>query len=275
MKGEDSLQSDEIKSNQLKEITKGIAQEIKLPIASIISSSNLLRKRLERHITEEDQVYFNLISKNSNQILRYVEHTINYVLLSNGEKEAIFKKGDICDFILGLCISAEKFALSKKAMLTVNIPNEPIYIAFNLDLLSCAILNLLSNGIKYANDENSVNVSLRDEKDFVYIEVSDNGIGIQIEHLENIFTPYNSHNYSNEYSTGRGLGLYLVKSIAELHQGKVKIESEYGKGTTATIKLPKNLEENTVYTIGNIIKQNEIDYSRELNTIISVELSDI
>lgn len=265
----------EEKKSDLLGITNGIAHEIKLPIASIISSNNLLRKRLERYITKEDEVYFNLITKNSNHILRYVDHTINYLMLTNGQKEAIFKKENICDFILGLCISVEHYALSKNALLSVNIPSEPIFMAFNLNLLSSAILNLLSNAIKYANNETSIKVSLRDDEDFVYIEVSDNGIGIQKEHLEKIFIPFYAHNYSNDISTGRGLGLYLVKSIAELHQGKVTVESEYGNGTTATIKLPKNLKEDTTYALDNVIKQNKLDYSKELKTIINIELSDI
>jgi len=266
----------EEKSSILKDITKGIAYEIKLPIVSIISSSNLLKKKIDKYITQEEQVYFNLIIKNSYQVLRYVEHTTNYLMLNEEQKEPIFKKENICDYILGLCISSEIFALSKKVMLSVNVPSEPIIMAFNFELLSSAILNLLSNAIKHSKKENSIKVSIINEKDFVYIEVSDNGIGIKKEELDKIFLPYYTNSsYSKEYSGGRGLGLFLVKGIAEMHKGKVEIKSEYGKGTSAIIKIPKNLKENTNHSIGNIIKQNELDFSRELKTIVNIELSDI
>jgi signal transduction histidine kinase len=105
------------------------------------------------------------------------------------------------------------------------------------------LLNLLSNAIKFTPEGGKITVSAGPlDSGGVYLAVTDTGIGIAKDDLEAVLKPFNQG--SNPHSTvqpGTGLGLPIVSSLAEMHGGRFRIESEPGIGTTATIELPKRL----------------------------------
>ena len=103
------------------------------------------------------------------------------------------------------------------------------------------INNIMDNAIKYRNAERPLHLMLRtwNEDRHVYISISDNGMGIKRENIKKIFDKfYRIHTGNRHDIKGFGLGLAYVRNVVTLHQGEVNVESEYGKGTTFTIKLP-------------------------------------
>ncbi len=256
-------------------IINGLAHELKLPMATILSSANLIKKRLEMHIKEEDRVYFELIDKSCNQVLRYAEHSISSLMFANDKKDIPFISENICDFLGGLCDGLEHYMKMNSVSFVVNIPSTPIVLPFNREYLSRAVLNLLSNSMKYTKEHNEIVFTLKENDNYVIIEVMDKGIGIREEHLEKIFDPYYTVNYGSRTSAGNGLGLFIVKSIATIHNGTVEVESEYGKGTKMTFGFPKNLKESNELFIGSRIPNGKYEYSKDLKMLIDVELSSI
>lgn len=106
----------------------------------------------------------------------------------------------------------------------------------NIQLLKTAISNLMENGCKYS-DDHWVQVRLESEKNGLRLIFSDNGIGIPPTDLPQIFEPF--YRASNTGSSrGHGIGLSIVKRVIEVHKGKIKVESELGKGTRFTVFLP-------------------------------------
>jgi signal transduction histidine kinase len=109
------------------------------------------------------------------------------------------------------------------------------------DALEQAILNLLSNAMKYSGDSRVIALTLRSEKDSAVIEVVDQGIGIAPEERKRIFeTFYRVSSSENSAISGTGLGLALVAHTAEAHGGGVEVESTPGKGSTFSIRIPFN-----------------------------------
>jgi signal transduction histidine kinase len=107
------------------------------------------------------------------------------------------------------------------------------------DALEQAILNLLSNAMKYSGNSRLIALKLRSEKDSALIEVVDHGIGIASEEQERIFeTFYRVESPENCAISGAGLGLALIAHIAEAHGGGVEVASALGKGSTFSIRLP-------------------------------------
>lgn len=107
--------------------------------------------------------------------------------------------------------------------------------------LTNAITNIIDNAIKYKQPDTALNISIRSWNDAgsILVSIKDNGIGIKKEHLKKIFDKfYRVHTGNRHDIKGFGLGLSYVKTIAMLHNGDVAVESEYGKGTTFTLKLP-------------------------------------
>jgi two-component system phosphate regulon sensor histidine kinase PhoR len=107
------------------------------------------------------------------------------------------------------------------------------------DSLSQVLANLLDNAVKYSGDSRKIQVRLSSEDEHAVITVSDSGIGIRGEELERIFDRfYRCGDELTRTVRGTGLGLSLVKEIVEAHKGSVHVESEPGKGSTFSIRLP-------------------------------------
>lgn len=110
-----------------------------------------------------------------------------------------------------------------------------------LDARKCKqiLLNLLSNAIKFTPEGGTVSVSARRREGALELAVSDTGIGIDAEDQRRLFTPFQQVDGDlNRRYEGTGLGLVMVKRLAELHGGSVRLESEVGKGSTFTVTLP-------------------------------------
>ncbi len=115
----------------------------------------------------------------------------------------------------------------------------PLYpIEFDINLMKRVFANLVENAIKYSGEGSEVVVKTWDDEQWVYITISDNGVGIPPEDLEYIFEKfYRVKNDASHSIKGTGLGLYLVKYFVELHGGTIEANSVVGNGTTFKIKL--------------------------------------
>lgn len=115
-----------------------------------------------------------------------------------------------------------------------------VKIYMDKDKLKQIISNLLLNSIQYLNNEGTVLISLRKEKENILIKVSDNGIGISKKDLPHIFDRfYRVDESRNKNTGGTGLGLSIVKSIVEIHNGNIKVKSQQNQGTEFVISLPQ------------------------------------
>ena len=108
--------------------------------------------------------------------------------------------------------------------------------------LSRVFMNLLSNAIKYTPDKGTIRVQFRKDNGTILASVSDTGHGIKSEELPKLFQEfYRATDPINQEIRGTGLGLALVKRIVEAHGGEISVASEYGKGTTFTVRLPESI----------------------------------
>ena len=109
------------------------------------------------------------------------------------------------------------------------------------DVMLQVVLNLIDNAYKYSGEEKLIKVNVRGEADGVRLEVVDRGIGIPRDKIEKIFERfYRADREDVRNIKGSGVGLSLVKSIVDAHDGKIAVESEMGKGSKFIILLPKN-----------------------------------
>ncbi|MED3563548.1 ATP-binding protein, partial [Bacillus xiapuensis] len=110
----------------------------------------------------------------------------------------------------------------------------------DVSLLYSVWENLLTNAIKYNYENGNIEIDLNDSGSFVEVTVKDSGIGLEQEQLQRIFDRFYRADTSRTRSVeGTGLGLSIVKSIVDLHHGKIVAESQKGKGTSIKVILPK------------------------------------
>jgi len=124
----------------------------------------------------------------------------------------------------------------------LDVSHEMSAIYVDKDLLRIAINNLLTNAIKYNKTDGKVILKAREYDDVIEISVQDTGIGIKEDEIPRVFDKfYRSDDEQIRAQTGHGLGLSLVQQIVYIHHGKIKVDSEFGKGTTFSIQLDKDV----------------------------------
>jgi len=115
-------------------------------------------------------------------------------------------------------------------------------VAFDREMMRKVIANLLSNALKFTDEDGIVTISISPGSDTLNLSISDNGPGIPADNLESIFTRFSRIEDANRNRhTGTGIGLSLVKEFTEAHEGTISVRSEVGIGTTFTVRLPLHL----------------------------------
>lgn len=131
--------------------------------------------------------------------------------------------------------------LSPDTIVTIDKKQDHLMAHADPDLLELALMNLLENGVKYSQPPAHLTIRLKERKQDVIISVEDQGIGIPSDDLPHIFDRFYTVSKARSRKLGgAGLGLSIVKTIVEKHEGTISVASELGKGTTFTITLPKS-----------------------------------
>ena len=151
-----------------------------------------------------------------------------------------FKEGDINlfmrDFVDDYRLDLEKNGIK----LETDIPTDEVIVRMDYEKMSRVFSNLIDNAVKYRSEDNpTLSVSTMCSDGGVYVNISDNGIGIDENELKNVFDGFYRVDSSRSIK-GSGLGLGIAKQIVEKHGGKIWLKSDgLGKGTTAVVFLPK------------------------------------
>lgn len=145
---------------------------------------------------------------------------------------------------LQLCISAHIHQIrEKKQKISFKKLRNKIYVMADQNVLNMALDNLISNASKYSPEKSRISILTRQNKSYVYIDITDNGIGIAKKDLVSLFQKFSRLNDpASKTVGGSGLGLYMAKYVVELHGGKITVRSKHGVGTTFTIKLPISVQ---------------------------------
>lgn len=218
---------------------QNLSHEIKTPITAINSAIELIEenknsdKTLNKECFNIIQFQVNAINSLVNDILSLAELTVEKT-----DEHKNFK-----NFILNDAIK-EVINYTPANGIKINFKqNKNISLYGDYELIKRAVTNLLVNAIKYSKSD-VVEFIITQEDKTVKIQVKDYGIGIAEEHLPFIFERfYRIDKARSRKNGGTGLGLAITKNIIELHNGKISVDSELGKGTTFTITLP--LDEKT------------------------------
>jgi signal transduction histidine kinase len=136
--------------------------------------------------------------------------------------------------------------LHRDILSTVNIRAElgpePVWIEGDAKLLFQAVSNVISNAIKYSGPHELIEITVDIKQDVVSVIIADQGIGISEDDRQRLFERYYRGGNTSGI-TGTGIGLFLVKTVVDLHRGNVEVRSEIGRGSVFTITLPRTFEE--------------------------------
>lgn len=234
-----------------------ISHELRTPLNIILSSLQLLKLYTDNNQIYSKDIefpkYLQAMKQNCYRLLRLINNVIDISKFDSGHMNPIFKRQDIVSVIEDTALSTVDYMKNNDIDFYFDTNTEEKYMCFDKDKVERILLNLLSNAVKFSNPLSTISVQLIDNGDSVSIIVKDTGIGMNKETLKTIFDKFTQADKSlSRCHEGSGMGLYLVKSLVEIHKGTITAESEYGKGSTFTVTLPANLEESPAKDTINI-----------------------
>lgn len=240
-----NLQQNLIKNQNKLEKTKNkidligkLSHEFKTPLNLIFSAVQMIN--LNNKDKEDDiSKYTDIITQNGYRMLRLINNLIDMVKMDVDSFTLELKNVDIVDILNKITDSVKSYIDNKNRDIKFSSDYDRKIIKCDPVNIERIILNLLSNAVKFTEKGDEIILSLTKENDMIKISVKDNGIGIENNKLKYIFDEFKQIDESmTRNSEGSGLGLSIVKSLVELHDGEITVKSREKKGSEFIIFLP-------------------------------------
>ncbi len=216
-----------------KRMTTDIAHELRTPLAAIQSHIEAFLDG----VWEPNDEKLSVIHGEIIRLTKLINELSELSIVEDDEINLKLSNVDISSTLNNIIESYEPMFLDKNINIDKNIQNDVNFMG-DIDYLKRIFVNILSNAIKYTNENGSVSVSLEQIKDKIRIIVKDTGIGIPKEDLKYIFERfYRSDLSRNRQTGGTGIGLTITKALIEAHGGTIKIDSEVGRGTNVIVEF--------------------------------------
>ncbi|WP_448267378.1 ATP-binding protein [Nostoc sp. DSM 114159] len=220
---------------------RNINHDLRTPLNSIMGITEALKEQVYGPVNEEQRQSLNMLESSSKNLLELINQILEFTDTESSKIElqlATTSIQEICDF----CLSFVKhLAFQKNIRLTAQIPEELEPIQVDERRIRQVFINLLTNAIKFTKEGGEVWIEVQPSStnEYIFISVVDTGIGMLSDDLFKLFQPFvQVETVPDRSSSGTGLGLVMVQKIVELHGGTVHAESQLGKGSRFTVKLP-------------------------------------
>jgi signal transduction histidine kinase len=215
-----------------------VSHELRTPLALIrLYAETLELGRLTAQ--EKYQEYFRIIREESERLSALINNILDFSRIEAGRKEYDFKQTDLAELVRNT-LDSYRFQIEQNGFaFEENIASDIPPVNVDREAIARSLLNLVNNALKYSKDQKFIGVSLYRSNGSVKLEVRDRGIGIAPAEQDKIFEKFYRCGDPLVHNTkGSGLGLSLVKHIAQAHGGNVFVESAPERGSKFTIALP-------------------------------------
>jgi signal transduction histidine kinase len=220
------------------QFVSSVSHELKTPLTSIRMFAETLRLGRSKDRAMQDE-YLDTIVNESRRLTRLLNDVLDFSKIEKGKRVYKMEPASLPEIIRTAARTMEYPLSQQDFKLHVRIEDEMPDIRVDGDAIEQALLNLLSNAMKYSGDSRDIELKLEKKEDQAVIHVADRGIGIDPQEQKKIFNKfYRVPSAENERTAGTGLGLSLVAHIVEAHGGRLKIESTKGQGSVFSIYLP-------------------------------------
>jgi signal transduction histidine kinase len=220
------------------QFVSSVSHELRTPLTAIQMFAETLREgRIEQEKAREE--YLDTIVSESERLTRLVDNVLDFSRIERGRKNYRFRLTSLGAVVRAAGRAVQYPLASQGFRLNTEVEEDVSLARADPDALEQAVLNLLTNALKYSGDSREIGLRLRRTDDGAEIQVVDRGIGIPAEEQTRIFDKfYRSPTRENELLPGTGLGLTLVEHVARAHGGTVTVESRPGEGSTFSIRVP-------------------------------------
>jgi len=215
-----------------------VSHEFKSPLTSIRQLAEMLQSG---RVPSEDrrQKYYDVLLEQSERLSLLTDNILSLAKIEEGRAEFAFETTDISALLTAVVSAIQDRVRHEGFEIGLEVQGTLPLLPVDRTSLSQVVTNLIDNAVKYSGDSRKISVSASVKEQSLLIAVRDFGVGIKKEDLDRIFERfYRGGDELTRTVKGSGLGLTLVKEIVEAHSGKVDVESEPGKGSVFSIRLP-------------------------------------
>ncbi|MCR1949495.1 HAMP domain-containing histidine kinase [Clostridium sp. DSM 100503] len=236
----EELESIKMKEEIKRNFLSSISHDLKIPISVIYSAIQLEKILIENNDIEKINFYNEVSKQNCFMLTKFTNNLIDTSKIDSENLDANLVLDNIVEFVEDYINSLFAHIKSNGINILFDTDEEEIYVYFDKEMMERVILNLISNSLKFTDEDGTIFINIKNSKDAVLIEVGDTGIGMSKEFIKKAFNKYEVEDrIKNNNSTGFGVGLFVVYNLIKAQNGDIEIISDVGKGTTFIIKLYK------------------------------------
>ena len=220
-------------------LTSDVAHELRTPLMAILATV----EAMQDGVLPADDEHLETLASETRRLSRLVDAMLKLSRLENGTTELKVERTDVVYLVKSLVSSQHQLFHEKGLHLRFkdDTAHGECQADIDPDLIREAVVNLMSNAMRYTDEDGWVVVSVGSDHSDASISVRDTGIGIAKEDIPQTFSRFWRSDVSRErVSGGLGVGLSITKEIVDRHNGTISVDSELGKGTTFTIRVPLN-----------------------------------
>jgi len=220
------------------------AHELRTPLTAIRGYASLLQMHYATKLDESAKELLTRLLVSTTTLTNLIDNLLSVSRIERNDLIVEQKPLDLGIIVKDIFNSYRQEALTRKQQFFLNLPENLPQVMADPFRIGQVFINLISNAITYTPEGGKVTISVSIKSDHLEVTIQDTGEGIPKEAMPRLFTKFFRVSGSLEQgSKGTGLGLYITKSIVELHKGKIWAESAMGKGTTFTFTIPIATEE--------------------------------
>jgi signal transduction histidine kinase len=229
----------ETASKTKSEFLASMSHDLRTPLNAVIGYSDMLLEEAFGEVNDQQRRSLGHILASGKHLLEVINDILDLSKVESGKMELHYENFYIHDLLKNVGNMVSFLAKKKNISFSVFTQPESLCVSADKVRMKQILYNLVSNAIKFTQEDGHVRIDAYKRDDMLEISVSDNGIGISEEEQKKLFMPfYQVHSDTSRHYDGTGLGLSLVKKFVEMHDGDIILESETGKGTKFTITVP-------------------------------------
>jgi cell cycle sensor histidine kinase DivJ len=215
-----------------------MSHELRTPLNAVLGFSDIMRQRLFGPIPDRYAEYADNIHQAGGHLLDLINDLLDVSKIEAERYTLAVEKFDAREVVSDAMALVRVNAEDKGVTLSGVLPNEAVEVSADRRALKQIALNLLSNAVKFTHEGGAVTVTVEAIGPYLEVIVADTGVGIAPEDVKRLGRPFEQAGAPEQRRQGTGLGLSLVRAFAELHGGRMSIESTLGEGTAVTVRMP-------------------------------------
>ena len=215
-----------------------MSHELRTPLNAVLGFSDIMRQRIFGPLPERYGEYAENIHQAGGHLLDLINDVLDVTKIEAERYALTLERFDAREVVSAAMALVRVNADDKGVSLSSILPGDPVEVSADKRALKQIALNLLSNAVKFTPRGGSVTVTVEAIGPYLEVVVADTGVGIAPEDVRRLGRPFEQAGEMEKRRQGTGLGLSLVRAFAELHGGRMSIDSTLGEGTAVTVRLP-------------------------------------